>query len=210
MVKKIYHTEEEKTEANRGYSREYARRNSKICYERNKEYRRQNPWFVHGASAKQRCTNKNHKAYCWYGAKGIKYRLTTQDLKRIWRRDKAHLLNRPSLDRINPEGDYEYQNVRFIELGANSRRSAIKRWKDDRKGWSDPTRGENNPMAKLTEKEALAIVKGRIKNTHTTRELAEKYGVTMQTVRNISKGKRWAHLQGRIHLSDGEGNDEKQ
>jgi hypothetical protein len=38
----------------------------------------------------------------------------------MWKRDKAHLLARPSVDRIDNDGNYELSNCRFIELHENS------------------------------------------------------------------------------------------
>lgn len=40
----------------------------------------------------------------------------------LWERDRAWLLKRPSIDRIDPDGHYEVRNCRFIELSENSRR----------------------------------------------------------------------------------------
>jgi hypothetical protein len=40
----------------------------------------------------------------------------------LFKRDNAHLLEKPSLDRIDPDGSYVFDNCRFIELIENIKR----------------------------------------------------------------------------------------
>jgi hypothetical protein len=68
---------------------------------------------------KSRCENPNVPCYKNYGGKGIKCLLTEQDLIKLWERDNGNELNRPSIDRKNPEGNYEFSNCQFIELEEN-------------------------------------------------------------------------------------------
>lgn len=82
-----------------------------------------NPWAVSYRAAKQRCENKNHKRYSWYGGKGIKLLMNISDFKYLWFRDQAYMLERPSIDRIDPDGHYEIKNCRYIELSENATRS---------------------------------------------------------------------------------------
>ena len=77
------------------------------------------PWLVSFYRARQRCNNSKHKAYKWYGAKGIKFLLTKDEIKFLWFRDKAYLQKRPSIDRKNSNNNYELGNCRFIELVDN-------------------------------------------------------------------------------------------
>lgn len=53
--------------------------------------------------------------------------------------------------------------------------------------------GEKNPMARLTEIQALEIIK--IGADMTSREVGKRYGITGVYVREIRCGKRWAHLK---------------
>lgn len=71
---------------------------------------------------KQRCNNPKCSDYKKYGAKDIKCMITLKELEQIWRRDKAYLMKRPSIDRKDSKGNYIYSNCRFIELSENSRR----------------------------------------------------------------------------------------
>lgn len=45
----------------------------------------------------------------------IEVRLDVFDLAMIWFRDKAWTMKKPHLDRVDPDGHYEFDNVRFIE-----------------------------------------------------------------------------------------------
>jgi len=84
-----------------------------------KKYYRENPWMNAYRGAKARCNNQNNNRYNSYGKRGIKFLLTKEELKKLWFRDKAFNMIKPSIDRINNDGNYEFNNCRFIELKAN-------------------------------------------------------------------------------------------
>lgn len=46
--------------------------------------------------------------------------MTLEDFRKLWFRDKAYLLKRPSIDRINSSGDYTLKNCQFIEFKKNN------------------------------------------------------------------------------------------
>jgi hypothetical protein len=77
------------------------------------------PWVKHLQKAKSRCNNPNHASYKNYGMRGIICSLSIDSIRVIWFRDNAFELKRPSLDRINSNGNYEIKNCRFIELSKN-------------------------------------------------------------------------------------------
>ena len=87
--------------------------------EYSKEYRRHRPWLRFYTNAKQRCTNPKASAYPKYGAKGIKFFMTVNEVKRLWFRDKAIELEQPSIDRLDSTKHYTYDNCQFIELREN-------------------------------------------------------------------------------------------
>ena len=66
-----------------------------------------------------RCNYKSHSRYCYYGARGIKCLITKEELKQLWFRDEAYNLNKPSIDRKNPDGNYTLKNCRYIEMSRN-------------------------------------------------------------------------------------------
>jgi hypothetical protein len=41
------------------------------------------------------------------------------EIARIWFRDVAWMMREPHLDRIDPDGHYEFSNVRFLERKDN-------------------------------------------------------------------------------------------
>lgn len=102
----------------------YRLKNQKIINHRAKEKRLKEPWFNILNSIKQRCNNPKNKYYKWYGKRGIQNNFkSANDIKFLWFRDKAHLMKKPSIDRIDNDGNYCIENCRFIELSENCRRA---------------------------------------------------------------------------------------
>lgn len=86
-------------------------------------WERKRPWFRFWRWGKRRCQDPRHKAHAHYARHKIEFRLTHQQVGYLWKRDKAWLLNRPSLDRKNPRYHYTVRNCRFIEFVENSGRA---------------------------------------------------------------------------------------
>ncbi|KKK85400.1 hypothetical protein LCGC14_2773650, partial [marine sediment metagenome] len=74
-----------------------------------------NPWYPSFNCAKSRCKDKSCGSYEDYGGKGIKFLMDIKDFKTLWHRDKAHLMKKPSIDRLNSKKHYIITNCRFIE-----------------------------------------------------------------------------------------------
>lgn len=68
---------------------------------------------------KKRCNNKKYQYYKYYGGKGIKANITLKELQILWKRDKGWLLKKPSIDRIDSNKDYYFENCQFIEHSEN-------------------------------------------------------------------------------------------
>ena len=97
------------------YSRNWRKEHPNYHKNYNKIYF-QNGWAKAHSNINSRCNNKNHHYY----KKGIKNFLRIRDLKFLWFRDKAYLLKKASIDRINPKDNYTLENCRFIELEDNT------------------------------------------------------------------------------------------
>ncbi len=87
-----------------------------------KKFNKKYPWKSIFKGIKFRCTNKKSKDYKNYGLRGIKCLITEEELKKLWFRDKAYLLNKPSIDRKENDENYIFSNCRFIEIIDNIKR----------------------------------------------------------------------------------------
>ena len=79
---------------------------------------------------KQRCTNPNHPRFKNYGGRGIGCLITLNELIRLWNRDKASEMIKPSIDRKDNNGHYTFQNCRFIELKKNVQKMHKEKFND--------------------------------------------------------------------------------
>ncbi len=78
------------------------------------------PWKRTRQNIKDRCENTNCKDYPYYGGRGIENRITEEELEMLWYRDKAWLLDQPSIDRKDNDGHYTFENCQYIEFSVNS------------------------------------------------------------------------------------------
>ncbi len=101
------------------------------------DYYKKYPWGRVYKNINMRTSGKEHK----YKRKGIKTYLSLDDVKYLWIRDKAHLLKKASIDRLDNNGHYTLDNCRIIEHSENSRLGALYGWKKRRE--SNPTQQEN-------------------------------------------------------------------
>lgn len=81
------------------------------------------PWVKTYHRARYRCINRKAHAYEHYGGRGIKFLMTMDDFKFLWFRYRAYEMKRPSIDRIDNDGNYSLENCRYLEF----RENAIKR-----------------------------------------------------------------------------------
>ena len=90
-----------------------------------REYRKKFPWLNHLEYAKNRCNTITYSRYKDYGGRGIKCLISKEEIKELWFRDKAYDLKQPSIDRIDNDGNYEFNNCQFIELSENTKKRNI-------------------------------------------------------------------------------------
>jgi len=88
----------------------------------NKNTLKRRPWIKTWNNINYRCTNPKNRCYEAYGGRGIKNYLTCKDLEYLWFRDKAYLMKKPSIDRIDSDGHYTLENCRYMELSENLKR----------------------------------------------------------------------------------------
>jgi len=100
-----------------------------------KQRKQESPWIITLHDIKQRCSNFNNVHWHRYGGRGIKCFLTIEKLKKLWFRDKAFNMVRPSIDRINNDGNYCLKNCRYIELSENARKGMIEYWKNKKENY---------------------------------------------------------------------------
>lgn len=102
-----------------------------VASARQEDWKRSRPWYSSLMGAKARCENPNATGYRYYGGRGILFKLSEEDIRALWFRDKAYLLDCPTIDRIDPDGDYVFANCQWLSRSDNS----IKSWQD-RRSWS--------------------------------------------------------------------------
>ena len=83
------------------------------------------PWENIFYKVVSRCISPNDKDYKYYGGRGIKCLITKDKIQTLWFRDKAYLLKQPSIDRKDNNGNYRFDNCRFIERVNNSIKAHI-------------------------------------------------------------------------------------
>jgi hypothetical protein len=107
---------------NPDYMKQYYETNKGDLEIANKKLRSQ-PWYKTYHHIRHRIVDRPEGVY-----KNVKNFLKINDIKNLWFRDKAYLMKRPSIDRIDPKGDYTLENCRYIEHSENARRAMIERW----------------------------------------------------------------------------------
>lgn len=66
-----------------------------------------------------RCTNNKCSNYKYYGGRGIECNITKEEITKLWFRDKAYNMKKPSIDRKDNDSHYIYSNCQFLELSDN-------------------------------------------------------------------------------------------
>jgi hypothetical protein len=170
---------------------------------------------------KSRCYNSNEVGYKHYGGRGIKVCERWRTSFPAFFEDMGIRPDNHSLDRINPDGDYEPSNCRWsgrIVQRTNQKRVELIEYKGERKTiaeWSrclnmdqgklwerhhkhhlSPDEVFNSPenrIAKLTEKSVLEI-RNLYANGATLKALSILYETSPDNVSLVVKRKTWKHI----------------
>ena len=121
---------------------------------------------------KTRCYNKNHVDYPKYGGRGITVYKPWNEFKNFYE-DMGDRPEGMTIERKDVNGNYVPENCK----------------------WADkPTQGQNRTTTKLN-KEKVREIKQLLRENHTNKEIAERYGVSMQCICDIKKGRRWKNVE---------------
>jgi len=86
-----------------------------------KKRRREQPWIRTYEGIYRRINGGKNGKYKQLRYASVKMMMNPTQIRDLWIRDSAFLMKNPSIDRINPEGDYSFDNCRYIEMTENRR-----------------------------------------------------------------------------------------
>ena len=91
-----------------------------------KKYRDNHPWWKTWNHVHGRCNNPNNVSCKYYGGKGVQLKMSVKDFEYLWFRDKAYLMKKPSISRINETDPkkfhYSKENCLYEEQSKNDAR----------------------------------------------------------------------------------------
>ena len=101
------------------HQKEYYNKNKKWFSLNHKKYYKKFIYKFIFYNIKDRCNNLKNKEYKNYGGRGIKCLITEEEIKTIMERDNFWKFKKPSIDRINNDKDYTFENCQFLEFEDN-------------------------------------------------------------------------------------------
>ena len=143
-------------------------------------------WVQTYKGIKGRCNSPKNR----YHKRGIKCLITKEELKSLWFRDKAYSMKRPSIDRINNNGNYELQNCRYIEFSENARLGNMGRINNENQTKSMLRNIEKaNRLGRQTRRPVSNYYKGmRIRTFNSITEASKHYDILQSSIVNCCKG----------------------
>ncbi len=131
---------------------------------------------------KRRCFNKKAPCYENYGGRGISICKQWLDFECFLRWALASGFERGlTIDRIDNDGDYCAENCQWITNSENVKKQA---------DWA-----KKNGQYKLSIEDASKAKKLAFSGTVSDKEIAGMFGVTVQMIGNIARGRAWQELE---------------
>lgn len=125
--------------------------------------------YLAWTNMRHRCSYKNDRKWKWYGGRGITVCLRWQNSFTAFLADMGRAPRGHSLDRIDPDGNYEPGNCR---------------WADQK------TQSNNRGHVVLTDKDVLEI-RRRHNDGETPKEIAKNYRCSVANIRMVINRKAW-------------------
>jgi len=125
------------------------------------------------SSMKARCNRKNHKAYKYYGGRGIKVCDEWRNSFEQFYNDMGDCPGGYSIERINNNGNYCKENCMWIPVEKQQR---------------------NKTTTKLNETKVIEI-KNLIQLGYSNKEIAKLYDVDRVTIYDIRVGRKWKGIK---------------
>ena len=145
---------------------------------------------------KQRCLNKNHTAYRYYGQRGIKICDRWLESFDNFLEDMGEAPNNLTLDRINNDGNYEKGNCRWITMDEQFKNKRIHKGpKAARKPFTFTLTKNQIDSFKVAMKNGDLLTKDQFKYFRqylnlTQQQLADKIGYSSLHISQVELGKR--------------------
>jgi len=133
-----------------------------------------NRLYVIYNNMKQRCGNKKHTSYLYYGAKGIEVSWETFNDFRLWAESSGYKEGL-TIDRIDGNKSYIPENCQWITRSENTRKAHTRDMFDSHNG------------IKISIDDASEICEMYETGLFSQREIAEGFDVTRPTISNIIK-----------------------